>query len=250
MTRPGRPGAALRRPPGVVAMPDDPAVVAPPWNPTWRLVPSRFPPVGLFDDVARPDELEAVAAVQALTHPRLRQEAGEISLVPPAERQVGPGSTPLMAAFCHLNPEGSRFSDGTWGVYYAAESLATAVAEVAFHRARFLSATRQPAIEVDLRAYVARVVEPLHDLRGPGWEALHDPDPAAYPASQRLARRLRDAGSWGLVYRSVRRPGGQCVAVLRPRAVAVPVVQGPHVAMRWDGKRFTGWYEKSQIAAL
>jgi hypothetical protein len=220
------------------------------WNPTWRLVPSRFPPVGLFDAVARPDELDAVAAVQALTNPRLRQEAGEIALVPPSERQVGPGATPLMAAFCHLNPEGSRFSDGTWGVYYAGESLATAVAEVGFHRARFLAATRQPAIEIDLRAYVASVVEPLHDLRGPGWEAVHDPSLASYPAAQQLARRLREAGSWGLAYRSVRRPGGECVAVLRPRAVALPVVQGPHVALRWDGERFTAWYEKSGLASL
>jgi RES domain-containing protein len=220
------------------------------WNPCWRLVPSRFPPVGLFDDVARPDELEAVAAVQALTNPRLRQEAGEISLVSPAERVSGPGSTPVMAAFCHLNPEGSRFSDGSWGVYYAAESIATAVAEVAFHRARFLAATAQPAIEVDLRAYRAEVVEPLHDLRGPGWQALLDPDPAAYPASQALARRLRAAGSWGLAWRSVRRPGGECVALLRPRAVALPVVQGPHLALRWDGRRITGWYEKSGLATL
>jgi len=82
--------------------------------------------------------------LQALTHPRLRQELGEISLVPPAERVAGPGSTPVMAAFTHLNPRGSRFSDGSWGVYYAASSLDTAVAEVGFHCARFMTETQQP----------------------------------------------------------------------------------------------------------
>ena len=245
------PGAAAGASSAEAARPEPvPRLVAVDWPRTVRLVPSRFPPVGLFDQVARPEELEAVAAVQALTNPRLRQEAGEISLVPASERVAGPGSTPVMAAFCHLNPDGSRFSDGTWGVYYAAESLATAVAEVSFHRARFLAATNQAAIEVDFRSYITRVVEPLHNLRPARWRALHDPDPAQYPRSQRFAGRLRGAGSWGLLYRSVRRAGGHCVAVLRPRALALPVQQGAHVALRWDGARFTDWYEKSNLAAL
>lgn len=218
------------------------------WNPCYRLIPSRFPPVSLFDRVARPEELDAVHALQALTNPRLRQELGQIQLVPPAERVVGEGSTPVMAAFCHLNPEGSRFSDGSWGVYYAAESLDTAVAEVSHHRARFLAATAEPAVEMDLRAYVASVVQPLHDLRPASWRAMHDPH--SYAAPQRLARQLRDAQSWGLAYRSVRREGGLCVALLRPRALQLPVQQGAHVSLHWDGHRMAGWYRKSEHVPL
>ena len=213
-----------------------------------RLIPSRFPPVGLFDRVARPEELDAVFAVQALTHPRIRQELGQIHLVPPAERVVGEGSSPVMAAFCHLNPEGSRFSDGSWGVYYAAESLDTAVAEVSFHRARFLAATSEPPIELDMRAYLAGLPQPLHDLRGPGWEAEHRADD--YRPGQGLARRLRAEASWGLAYRSVRRPGGECAAILRPRGVSLPVRQGPHVSLAWDGQRIARWYRKSDLQDL
>lgn len=220
-----------------------PPCVAPPWRPSYRLVPSRFPPVSLFDDVATADELDAVYAVQALTNPRLRQELGEIDLVPKEERVLGPGSTPVMAAFTYLNRNGSRFSDGSWGVYYAAESLETAVAEVSLHCARFLAATKQPAIEVDYRAYVADIVMPLHDIRAAGWEHVHQAD--SYAESVALARELRAAGSWGLLYRSVRREGGECVAVFRPRAVQLPVVQGAHVSLAWDGERIAGWYGKS-----
>ena len=43
-----------------------------------------------------------------------------------------------MAAFTHLNPEGSRFSDGSWGVFYAGNDLNTAIAETRHHRERFL----------------------------------------------------------------------------------------------------------------
>lgn len=218
------------------------------WNPCYRLIPSRFPPVSLFDRVARPEQLETVFALQALTNPRLRQEVGQISLVPPQERVSGPGSTPVMAAFCHLNPDGSRFSDGSYGVYYGASSLSTAAAEVGHHRGRFLAATRQPAIDLDLRAYVATVCEPLHDVRGKAWAGVHDPQD--YAPSRALARELRAVGSHGMVYRSVRAPGQQCVAVLRPKALALPVVQGPHVCLRWDGTRIEGWYEKSDIQPL
>lgn len=217
--------------------------IALPWQPTYRAVPSRYPPVSLFEDVASADELDVVFLVQSLTNPRLRVEAGEIDLVPRDERVVGPGSTPVMAAFTHLNPRGSRFSDGSWGVYYAAESLDTVVAEVGFHCARFLNETRQPAIEVDYRCYVAHVIQPLHDLRGRAWAAVHAPDD--YTASVALARAYRAAGSWGLLYRSVRRPGGQCVAVLRPRALRLPVVQGAHLTLCWDGAAIVGWYRKT-----
>ena len=228
--------------------PATPELCALDWNPTYRLVPSRFPPVGLFDRVASAEDLEAVFWVQGLTNPRLRQELGAIALVPVADRVFGHGSTPVMAAFCYLNPEGSRFSNGTWGVYYAASTLAVAVAEVSFHRGRFLAATAQPALEVDMRSYVGRVTKPLHDLRPQAWQHLHDPDD--YGPSQTLAATLRAQQSWGMVYNSVRDPGGQCVAILRPPAVDLPVVQGAHVSLCWDGKSMTRWYSKSDIALL
>src|SRR5437762_6306867 len=82
------------------------------WLPSHRIVPSRFPPVGLFDRVASPEDLDAVFELEALTNDRLREQAGELSLVPPEDRVSGPGTTPIMAAFTHLNPEGGRFSDG------------------------------------------------------------------------------------------------------------------------------------------
>jgi hypothetical protein len=218
------------------------------WNPTYRLIPSRFPPVGLFDRVAEPEDLVAVFAIQGLTNPRLRQELGNISLVAAADCVVGHGSTPVMAAFCHLNTQGSRFSDGTWGVYYAASSLPVAVAEVSYHRARFFAATAQPALEVDMRSYVAHVTKPLHDLRPKTWRHLHDPD--SYGASQVMAGQLRAQQSWGVVYNSVRDASGQCVAIFRPPGVGVPVVQGAHIALCWDGTHISSWYRKSAIAQI
>ena len=66
------------------------------WRPSHRLVPSRFPPVSLFDRVARPEDLDAVFEIEALTNDRVRDEVGEITLVPREERISGPGTTPIM----------------------------------------------------------------------------------------------------------------------------------------------------------
>ena len=165
------------------------------WKPSYRLIASRYPTVSLYDDIADPADLEVVFAIEALTNPRIRDELGQIGLVPPAQRISGPGSTPIMAAFTHLNPEGSRFSDGSWGVYYAAQALDTAIAEVSHHRAVFLARTAEPPIDIDLRLITATLQAPLHDLRPLARSAPALFDPNDYAAGQALARALRAASS-------------------------------------------------------
>ena len=71
-----------------------------------------------------------------------------------------------MGAFTDLNPLGSRFSDGTYAVFYAANSLDTAIAETRYHRERFLNATAQRKMEPDTRVYRVDLDGLLHDLRG------------------------------------------------------------------------------------
>jgi len=219
------------------------------WHPSYRLIPSRYPTVGLYDAIADPADLEVVFAIEALTNARIRDELGDLQLVAPDERVTGAGSTPVMAAFTHLNPDGSRFSDGSYGVYYAAQALDTAIAEVSHHRAVFLARTAEPAIDVDLRLIAANVDSDLHDLRelGPAGAAILDPHD--YAAAQALGRRLRAAGSWGVQFPSVRHAGGFCIGVFRPRALGKARV-GAHIALHWDGRRITHWYEKRQPQAL
>ncbi len=221
------------------------------WPDACRLIPSRFPPVSLFDAVARPEDLDVVFAIQALGNPRIRDEIGELALVPAEQRISGPGTGPIMAAFTHLNPEGSRFSDGSYGVYYAADELDTAVAEVGHHRARFLARTQEAAIEIDLRCYRVRVKSKLCDLRGrhDGEDAaLYAPD--SYAASQAFGAGRRVAGDAGIVFDSVRRPGGHCVALFTPRATVPPARQAEHVTLRWNGERIAEWYLKSDPRSL
>lgn len=214
------------------------------WAPCYRIIPSRFPPIGLFDRVADPADLEAVFRIEAMTNDRLRQEAGEISMVPVEDRVSGPGSTPIMAAFTHPNPSGGRFTDGSYGIFYAGRTLETAVAETCHHRVRLLQATDEPPQEIDMRVYAVNLSASLHDIRGlrEGRPDLYDA--THYGASQLFAAELREAGSDGIVYQSVRHGGGECAAVFRPRLLS-NCRQERHLCYVWDGTAISNIYEKT-----
>lgn len=222
-----------------------PPLAAAGWS-VYRIVPSRFPPVSLFDRIIDQTDLEAAFAIEALTNDRLRHEVGDISLVPAEDRVTGPGSTPIMAAFTHLNPDGARFTDGTYAAYYASLELDTAVAETKYHRERFLAYTQEAPIDVDMRAYVARLAGEFHDIRKGAPAAIyHLTD---HSVGQALGGALRKQGSNGLVYRSVRAPDGTCVAVFRPRCLS-GCRQERHLSYRWDGERIAEIYEKREYMA-
>ncbi|NUT82878.1 RES family NAD+ phosphorylase [Pseudomonas brassicacearum] len=211
-----------------------PPLADPQWKRAYRIVNSSFPPISLFEDVLDPEDLPTAYALEALTNDRLMEQAGVLSRVRPEDRISGPGSSPVMAAFTHIG-KSSRFSDGTFGVYYAASSQEAAIAETCYHQARFLGATNEPDLELTMRTYVNKVVKPLHDIRH-DYPHLHNPDPTAYGPSQVFARQLRETLSWGLLYNSVRLPGHECVAAFRPPAVSIPA-QGKHIRYVWSAQK-------------
>lgn len=217
------------------------------WQPCYRIVPSRFPPINLFEQVADPEDLEAIFAIEAMTNERLREEVGDLQLVPPQDRVSGPGSSAIMAAFTHLNPEGSRFTDGSYGVFYAANRIETAVAETRHHRERFLAATDEPAQEIDMRVYAVDLAGELHDIRAMRDSHAGYYHPGSYAMSQGLATTLRDSGSDGIVYLSVRDVGGECAAVFKPRLLS-NCRQERHLCYVWNGREISGIYEKRDFA--
>ncbi len=213
------------------------------WAQACRIIPTRYPAISLFDRVADAADFEALYALESLTNDRLRDELGQVELVPREERVYGEGSGPIMAAFTHLNTLGSRFSDGQWGVFYAARDRPTAVAETRYHHARFLAATQEGPMHLPMRLYHVGIDARLHDLRAPGAVPAAVMSPDDYGASQALARTLRAGGSAGVAYVSVRHSGGFCVGLFRPRG-ASRCLHAAYLLYAWDGARFTDVYEK------
>lgn len=217
------------------------------WRQAVRIIPSVLPPVNIFERVSNPDDLEAVQAIESMFNPRLRDAVGDLSLVPREDRVVGPGAGYIMAAFTHVSPEGSRFSNGTYGVFYAAQREATAIAETRYHRERFLRATKEARRELDMRVLGVSVTASLHDLRGMREimpDIYHADD---YTAPQLLGGALRAGGSSGVVYDSVRHEGGKCVGVFRPRMLS-HCRDWKHLRYVWDGARITDVLEVKRLA--
>lgn len=211
-----------------------------------RIIASRYPPIDLYERVSPdPAVWDALIAAEMLVNPRIRDQVGDLHLVPPDQRVSGIGSTFVMAAFTHIKPSGSRFSDGSYGVYYAADDRATAVAETAFHFGQFASNSADGPRREEMRVLVSRIDAHFHDIRQLNAESskpLLDPD--SYAASQPFAAALRSNGSNGVHYPSVRRAGGRCIGAFRPKVVGIPR-QTSHLVYEWDGARVRRYFDRS-----
>jgi RES domain len=220
------------------------------WTPAFRVIPTRFPAVNLFDRVASPQDFDALYALEAMTNDRLRTEIGELDLVPRDERRFGAGYGPIMAAFTHLNPNGSRFSDGTYGVFYCARERRTAIEETRYHSALFLADTNQAPLRQQMRLYTVSAQGDVIDLcDGRLQQAALDPEilsPSSYVAGQALGRAARAAGGRGIAYPSVRDNGGECLAAFRTSLLR-DCRHAAYLEYEWNGETVTNVYEMSKV---
>ncbi|SNX73855.1 RES domain-containing protein [Cereibacter ovatus] len=205
------------------------------WNRTHRIIRSRFPPIDLFEDIADPADWEAIASAEAKTNPRLRDSLGRLDLVPVPRRVSGPGASFAMAPFTHVSVDRpSRFTDGSFGIYYAADSLEVALVEVAHHHGRFMAATAEaPGWASEFRQILGWLDAELEVVEPHQTDLLHPQD---YRAAQEFGARVRAEGAQGILYPSIRAGSGCCVALFWPDVAGSPV-QGDHFAFEWDGAR-------------
>ena len=198
----------------------------------WRIVEAQHvaSTMKLVDDAAEQDVLESLL------------ETGK----PPAP-PLAPALHYLLAAPFRYDPPpgGSRFRGvGDPGVFYAAERVRTACAELGYWRWRFLEdAVDLVRLEpVAHTAFCVDVATTVVDLRRPPFDkdAACWTHPTDYGATQAFARTVRETTVGGIVYRSVRdaRPSW-CIAVLTPaafaRRVPDPVTQTWWLAVQAEG---------------
>lgn len=181
----------------------------------WRIVEAQHTAstMKIVDDAAEQDLLEALL------------ETGK-----PPRPSAAAGLDYLLATPFRYHPRrgGSRFRAATDpGVFYGAEQVRTACAELGYWRWRFLrdAVDLQRLEPVAHTAFRVRLSTRAVDLRQPPFiaDAARWTDPVAYGATQAFARVAREAGVGAIVYRSVRDPEpAWCVAVLTPAAFAQP----------------------------
>lgn len=190
-----------------------------PWEGVvWRMVEAQHT-ASTMKIVDNDDEQDVLEALLEGSKPAL-----------PVHLAAPQGLDYLLATPFRYNPlrGGSRFRALTDpGVFYGAESVRTAAAELGFWRWRFLN----DAIDLEKlepvahTAFGASVNTPSVDLRQEPFSAnakawLH---PSDYSATQELAQVARVAQVGGIQYRSVRDPNpAWCMALLTPQAFSKP----------------------------
>ena len=204
---------------------------------THRLVPSRHLPNGdsVLVAIADDDEhLQAIFELDLATNDRLNAQQQQLAGIGLEELVFGiPHAHIVNAAFCHAHPLGSRFSGPERGAWYAAFELETSQAEVAFHKSVQLAEIGRFDDSVTYDDFLADFTASFHDLRhARGFKDCLAPD--SYVASQELAEALLEDDALGVVYPSVRRDGGTCLACFRPALVA-NVRRGRTYRFTWDG---------------
>lgn len=135
--------------------------------------------------------------------------------------------------------QASRFSDGSFGVWYGCDSAETSVHETAYHWFNGLlsdAGFEHEAVVGERRLYAVACDAALLDLRPrlaehPG--LAHRTD---YSHAQTVGARLHREGHPGVVTGSVRRPGGDNYVVLNPAVLSNPRQQG-HLTYRLEGPR-------------
>lgn len=207
------------------------------WRGAVRIIRSIYPPVDLFEDIADPADWPLLISAEQKTNPRIMENLGNLELVPPQRRIGGQGASYLMAPFTHVSPDRpTRFSNGAFGILYAARRFETALLETRYHHARFLARTAEAAGWVSqFREIVLKVRARLSDLRAVSIHASAELASDSYEASQRLGASLKERGSDGIVYPSIRDAGGECVALFFPDC-ASNATQGRHLDYHWNGQ--------------
>jgi hypothetical protein len=207
-------------------------------NDSHRLIPSKYSEGGdsVLAQIADDDaHLQALFDLDHATNDRLLAENDRVLGIGIHELVFGvPSFRIVNAAFCHPHPLGSRFNGPERGAWYAAFELETAQAEIAFHKWTELAEVGWMEEELSYDDYVADFIAEFHDIRRDK-RFIDALAPDSYVASQELAEKLMDAGSLGIVYPSVRRSRGTCVACFRP-ALVMNVRKGRTYRFRWQGK--------------
>ncbi len=204
---------------------------------THRLIPSKYSDGGdsVLARIANDDaHLQSLFDLDHATNERL---IGENDLLPGIgidELVFGiPHYRIVNAAFTHAHPLGSRFNGPERGAWYAGFALETAQAEIAFHKSVELAEIDWFEESVTYDDYLADFAGSFHDVRGAkGFADCLDPQ--SYRTSQSLAERLLAAGSAGVLYPSVRHPGGTCLACFRPTLVN-NLRKGDRYRFTWSG---------------
>lgn len=194
------------------------------WPSSFRLIPSRFPPVQLYEPIAPEEDWDALKRIETMTNPRLRRARG--LLLPEDEGKIDQNW--LVAPFAYPDPERSPYGDGSFGYSVVAESLHSALLIAVQRREAFLKSTAEGPTRLVMRVIKVPLKAQLADL------AHID---VSDPALRVQINEQRAAKSYGVLVKGPRGKHDRLAIILRPTAFVSPAMQAEHYCFLWNGER-------------
>lgn len=175
----------------------------------------------LFDDLTDdPAEWRLAQSVEAEIKPPLYQ-----SQLPVIHRPFEDAQWFNAIAWPFKHWQVSRFSDGSHGVWYGSDSVATTIFETAFHWYHGLlcdAGFERERVIAERKVYFVTCSAALLDLRQATADYPDLLDPKDYAFPQSVGRRIHKEGHPGLLIQSVRYPQGENFAIFNPGVLSNP----------------------------
>lgn len=198
-----------------------------------NLIPSRFPPVPVFERIAGGRD-ELFYAIEEVTNPRVRERERLTKGLAPVDQEQPRFKNWNHAPFVYPNPEGSRFFGADRNVIELAGDLQTALAISVSKREAFLSRTNEPATFIEMRQIVRPVRGSYIDARG--WKGIGDRERRIA-----LGKAALDSGEDGILFNPVERPSATGIVVFKAECLGKPD-QAEHFKFVWNGNCMTVLY--------
>jgi hypothetical protein len=198
-----------------------------------NLIPSRFPPVPVFERIAGGRD-DLFYAIEEVTNPRVRERERLTKGLAPVDQEQPRFKNWNHAPFVYPNPEGSRFFGADRNVIELAGDLQTALAISVSKREAFLSRTKEPATFIEMRQIVRPVRGSYIDARG--WHGIGDRERRIALGKSALA-----SGRDGILFNPVERPSATGIVIFKAECLGKPD-QAEHFKFVWNGNRISVLY--------
>jgi len=197
----------------------NPPIIAARLKDTHRLIPSRYPPTGILDLIAAPEDFEAVAELEGWTNDRISAELGVLSILPAGGMGMGrTNATAIMAAYCHPHETGGS------GLPAQIVVPGMLLSQLRPRSKNGISTGPRRSPKAASWKPRFRCVSTLR-ISKPNFMTFERAQSSTLVTTQQLrrgptARRCASGGGieWSVGYRSVRNPGTDCIVLLPARS--------------------------------
>lgn len=201
----------------------------------YRLIPSRFPPIDVYERLGSPALVASAQRLEAMTNPRLAARERSRGVVGEETVENSPRYNSWNhAPFAYKSPEGSWLLPPAFGALELAATENAALVMAVARRETFLRRTNEPGIELDMRMLVTELDGEFADLRA-----------ATMPARDErwaLGQTLLEEGRAGAIFHRPEAPRATFVSIFDGRVLGA-TVQAAHYRFVWNGERIRSLYD-------